>query len=128
MSGNDIGVFIKLVFYVNNLTPSIINTKYTIFMHTIQSNLFNSLSSPSTTIGSPFFSTCINLFFRQTLFLIFFFFFVCTGCFCLDFRFFCLGLIWILLVLVIFSWSCYNFLLQDELVKILGFALRRFVR
>ena len=76
-------MLIKSLFYVNNLTPNIINTKYTTFMHTncvystnnpIYLTLF---SSASTTKGSQFLFVNIDFFLRQTPFF--------TVCF--DFRF-----------------------------------------
>ena len=49
------------------------------------------------------------------------FFVVLTGCFGFNF-FFCLGLVWFLLVLVSFTCSRYNFLLKGKLVLISGFS------
>ena len=66
----------------------------------------------------------IFLFCEEDLFCFNFF----TGCFAFHFGYICLGLIWFLLVLVIFSWSCCGFLFQSELVMILIFSRLWFVR
>ena len=98
-------VLIKSIFYVNDLTPSIINTRYAIFMHAqcaYSANTPTSLAlyrSSSTTMGSQFLFVNINFF--------------------LDKLFVSLSLlvhmvlIWFLLDLIIFSWSWCNFLFQD---------------
>ena len=113
-------VLIKSIFYVNDLTPSIINTRYAIFMHAqcvYSANNPTSLAlyrSSSTTMGSQFLFVNINFF--------------------LDKLFVSLSLlvhmvlIWFLLDLIIFSWSWCNFLFQDELIMVSDFSPRRFVR
>ena len=83
----------KSVFYVNNVTPSIINAKYKLFrtlrVFYKQANLFDSLSKSFMNRTSPFMFVNISFFFRQK----FFCFIVFTVFFVFNFGLLCLGLI-----------------------------------
>ena len=119
----------KSAFSVINLKRSVINTRYKMFMPTycvysstnpIYLNLF---PSPFTNRAIPFLLSTFLYFLEKD----FFCFIVFTGCFAFNFGLFFSGLIWSTLVLVIFSWSCCSFILQDELVIVLKVSLRRFI-
>ena len=128
---NNVVMLMSSVFHVNNLTPGIINSKYKISMlaHCIYSTNkpFNLtlFQKPLYKQGKPIL-LCQHYF--NFLTKIFFCFIVFIGCFTFNFGLFSLGSIWFLSVLVIFSWSCCSFLLQNELIMILNFSPRPFVR
>ena len=63
-------------------------------------------------------------FFKET----FFCFFVFTSCFGFNFVSFYFSLNWFTLVLVMFLWSCCNFIFQGDLIMISDFSPRLFVR
>ena len=96
ISKNNIVVLIKSVFSVDSLTPSIINTKYTMFMHTHctystnNPSYLNIFPTDSTIRGSQFLFTNTIYFFEERF--VGFYFFTCY--FCLLDGFFCFGLIW----------------------------------
>ena len=125
----------KPIFCVNNRTPSIINTRYEIFM---SSHCVYSISkpinlpifqNPFTSRLSPFLVANITFFWQKCLKILWQKCFIAfIDCFAFNFSLVSLGLIWLLLVLVIFSWSCCSFLSQNELVMVSNFPLRRFVR
>ena len=91
-------MLIKSDFYVNYLIISITNTKYKIFMDA------NGAYPANNSISLFLFVVFVSILFLLCQFNLIFF------------------------GLVIFSWSCFNFLLQGELIIILDFSLRQFVR
>ena len=91
-------MLIKSDFYVNYLIISITNTKYKIFMDA------NGAYPANNSISLFLFVVFVSILFLLCQFNLMFF------------------------GLVIFSWSCFNFLLQGELIMILDFSLRQFVR
>ena len=120
---NNVVLLIKSVFYVNNLKKNITNTTHT--AHILQMIQYiwltnQSIWSLSTTRESQFLFVNINLFFDKLPFLL-----VCfLWLFWFQFwGFFCLSLIWVLLVLVLFVPFC-NYLLIGELVMIPDFSVR----
>ena len=128
-------LLIKSVFYVNNLNPSITNTKYVIFVPTHCGYFTNSpvyltaFPSPSTTSDYQFLFANNNFLYWQTFFsCCFFLCFYWLFFFGFNLVFSYSGIIWFLLTLVIFSWLCCNFPLKSELIMTSDFLSCRFVR
>ena len=132
MSRNNLLMLVQSVFYVNNLRPTITNTKYTIFIPADCVTVYILQKIQSIWLSFQFcykqpesILVCQYYFQFSTKF---FCFFVFTGCFDFNFGYFCLDLIWFLSELVIFFRSCHNFLMQGELIIISDFSQRQFVR
>ena len=126
-------------FYLNNFTTSIINTQNKIIM-SVHCVYFTNSPIYLTLFPSPFANRATPFLFVNICFCFFFVFFflrkrllcynVFTGYFAFNFGLFCLGSIWFLLELIIFSWSCSSFFLflQGELLMISDFSPHRFGR
>ena len=106
----------KSIFCMNNLTTSIIYTKYIMFILTHILSIFVCQHYfPFLAFCSLCCCCCCCCCFS-----------IFIGSFCLNFVF-CLFLFSFLSVLIIFSWSCCSILLKSELVMMSDFYPRRFV-
>ena len=122
----------KFCVYVNNLTRSIINAKYTIFMHTLcifykQFNLFDSLSKSLYNQGSQFLLVDNDFSLDKLFFFFFSIFFISLLLVVLVSIFFCFGLISFFQGLFTFFWFYCNFLLEGKIIMISDFSKCWFV-